>query len=95
MIPRNFRILNPNKSRVNPPAKFAFFLKIRLIFNIFYCFRMFVNKHLHISGMHISKSKRCYNVIPSVHYFYVKTELLAVFQICISVPLRAVFEDKC
>ena len=29
----------------------------------------------------------CYNVIISVHYFYVKTKMLAGFQICISVPL--------
>ena len=27
------------------PVMFAFFLKSRLIFNIFYCFFMFVNKH--------------------------------------------------
>ena len=27
------------------PVKFAFFLKSRLIFNIFFCFCMFVNKH--------------------------------------------------
>ena len=27
------------------PVMFAFFLKSRLIFNIFYCFCMFVNKH--------------------------------------------------
>ena len=47
---------------------------------------MFVNI-LHISGAHISESKRCYNVIPSVHYFYVKTNMLADFQIWISVPL--------
>ena len=51
---------------------------------------MFVNKHdTYLSGVHISKSKRRYNLIPSVHYFYVKTKMLAEFQICISVPLRA------
>ena len=37
--------------------------------------------------MHISESKRCYNVLPLVHYFYVKTKILADFQIFISVPL--------
>ena len=37
--------------------------------------------------MHISESKRFYNVTPSVHYFYVKTQMLADFQICISAPL--------
>ena len=30
--------------------KFAFSLKIRLIFNIFYCFGMFVNKHFTYLG---------------------------------------------
>ena len=58
--------------------KFAFFLKISLLFNIFYCLGMFVSKE--------SKSKSCYYVIPSVH-FYVKTEMLADFQIRISVLL--------
>ena len=43
---------------------------------------MLVN--FHISGVDISESKRCYDVIPSVHYFYVKTKMLADFQICIS-----------
>ena len=71
------------------PVKFAFFSKSRLIFNVFYCFCIFVNKHLQISGLHISERKWCYNVIPSVHCFYVKTKMLADFQICISVPLIA------
>ena len=66
--------------------RIAFFLKIRLIFNIFYCFRMFVNI-LHILDVHISAIKKCYNMIPSVHYFCIETEMLADFQICISVPL--------
>ena len=48
---------------------------------------MFVNNFFKYVGVHISESKRCYNVIPSVHYFHVKTEMLADFQICISVPL--------
>ena len=48
---------------------------------------MFANKHLHIWLIHTSKSKMCYNVIISVHYFYIKTKMLAGFQICISVPL--------
>ena len=40
-----------------------------------------------ISGVHISESKRCYNVvIHLVHYFYAKAEMLTDFQICISVP---------
>ena len=36
------------------PAKFAFCLKISLIFNIFYCFRMFVNKNFTYLGRIIS-----------------------------------------
>ena len=49
---------------------------------------MFVNKHFIILGVHISKSKRCYNAKPSAYYFYVKTKLSVDFRICISVPLR-------
>ena len=41
---------------------------------------------MHISGVHTSESKRCYNVIPSVHYFYVKKKMVTDFEICISVP---------
>ena len=32
-------------------------------------------------------SKRCFNVTSSTYYFHMKTEILADFQICISVPL--------
>ena len=32
----------------NIPVKFVFFLKRRLLFNAFYCFCMFVNKHVAI-----------------------------------------------
>ena len=63
------------------------FLKIRLIFNVFYCFRMFVNKHFTILGR-ACISQKCYDEIPSVHSFYVKTKMLAVFQICITVSLK-------
>ena len=38
--------------------------------------------------VHISESKRCYNVIPSVHYFDEKTKILKDFQTWISVPLN-------
>ena len=38
--------------------------------------------------MHILESRRCYNAIPLVHYFYVKTKMLADFQIRINTPLR-------
>ena len=73
--------------------KFAFFIKIRLIFNKFYFFSVCLSTNiLHISGVHISESKTCCNVMPSVHYFYVKANMLAYFQICISVSLRACYE---
>ena len=68
--------------------KFAFLLKIWLIFNMFYYFGMFVTNILHISGASISESKEYCKVIPSVHYFYVKIKMLADFQICISVHLN-------
>ena len=32
--------------------------------------------------------ERCYNVIPSIHYFYIKTKMFADFQIYISIPLK-------
>ena len=46
--------------------------------------------------MHISETKRFYNVIPSIHYFYAKTKMLADFQICISIPysLKAMFFSR-
>ena len=37
--------------------------------------------------MHISKSKRCFNVKSSTYYFHMKMKILADFQIGISVPL--------
>ena len=67
------------------PIKILNFLKSRLIFNIFYCFWMFVNKIF--SRAHISKSKRCFNVKSSTYYFHIKTKILADFQICNTVIL--------
>ena len=52
---------------------------------------MFVNKHSKISGMHISENKCCYNLIPSIHYFYVNRKILADFQVCLSAPLISDF----
>ena len=40
--------------------------------------------------MHISKSKKCFNVRPLAYYFHMKTKMLADFQICISMPLMEV-----
>ena len=68
--------------------KFVNFLKSRLIFSIFYCFWMFVNKPFTYIMYACIKSKRCFNVKSSTYHFYTKKEILADFQICISVPLK-------
>ena len=65
--------------------KVVFFLKISLLFKIFYCFFIFVNKHFINKGEYISKSKRCYNAKPAAYYFYIRTKILLNFCICISV----------
>ena len=63
--------------------------KSRLIFNIFFCFWMFVNKSFtYLSRALISESKRCFNLKSSTYYFHIKTKISADFQICISVPLK-------
>ena len=36
---------------------------------------------------HVSKSKGCFNAKSLTYYFYMKTNILADFQICISIPL--------
>ena len=50
---------------------------------------MFVNKHFtHLTYiLHILKSKSRFNVKSSTCYFHMKMNILADFQICISVPL--------
>ena len=68
--------------------KIVFFLKSRLLFNIFCCFCMFVNKHFICLGCLYLKTKQYYNGRPSAYCFYVKTKILVGFHICISVPLR-------
>ena len=40
------------------------------------------------SVLQISESKRCYNVIPSVHYFHLITKMSVDLQICIRVPIE-------
>ena len=40
---------------------FTFFSKIRVIFNIFYCFRMFVNKRFTYLRRAYFRSKKYYN----------------------------------
>ena len=84
-IPWKFRDLNSKNSRVLP-AKFVIFLKSRLIFNILYCFWIFVNKTFTYLTF-TSKSIRCFNMKSSAYYFYTKTKIMIDFQIYISVPL--------
>ena len=67
--------------------KFVFFLKYRLIFKIFYCFCMFLNKHFINAGVYISERKQFHNAKPSTYYFYMKTKIPFNFRICIRVPL--------
>ena len=51
---------------------------------------MSVNKRFSlISRTHISKSQRRFNVKSSKYYFHMKTKIMAVFQISISVPLNS------
>ena len=56
------------------------FLKSRLIFILFYCFWIFVNK------LFTYLTWKCFNVKFST-YFHKKTKIVADFQICISAPL--------
>ena len=68
--------------------KFVFFLKSRLIFEIFYCFCMFVKKRFTDTGAYISESKGWYNAKSSAYNFYMRTNVPLNFRICISVPLK-------
>ena len=43
-----------------------------------------------MSRAHILKNKTCFNMKSSTYYFHMETEILADFQICISVPLRKI-----
>ena len=56
------------------------------LFNAFYCFCMFVNKHFTYCGVHISKS-RSY-VKSWAYYFYVTKKISTDFHTCNSVPLK-------
>ena len=87
IIPWKLCVHNLMNFRVICPWSFINVLKSRLIFNIFYCFWMFVNILSRISRAHISKTKRCFNVKSSTYYFHMKTKILVDFQICLSVPL--------
>ena len=50
---------------------------------------MFVNKHFLISGVYISKIKRCYNAKPSAYHFYVKKKISVDFL------HKCTFKEKC
>ena len=63
------------------PVKLVHFLKSRLIFNIFYCFWMLVNKLFVYLTCVCLKSKRFFNMKSSTYYFHMKTKILADFQI--------------
>ena len=72
--------------------KFVSFLKLRVIFNVFYGFWMFANQTFHKSHVRISqKVKGDFNVKSSTYYFHMKTKILADFQTCISVPLKLLY----
>ena len=83
-----FHILNPIYSELFTREVYTF-LKSRLLFNIFYCFCMFVvNKRFMTMVAHNAKSEWYYNAKSWAYYFYVNTKISLDFQICISVPSR-------
>ena len=89
--PQNFAVLILRILEWSLRVKFVNFMKSRLIFNIFYCFWMFVNKHFtYLTRIHISKSKRCYIVQSSAYFPRVKMKLPGDFHICISAPLTVI-----
>ena len=68
--------------------KFVFFLKSRLLFNIFYYFCTFVNKYFIYLECVYLRIKKPHNARHSAYYFHVKTKIMVDFHICVSVPLR-------
>ena len=79
------------------PLKFVFFLKSRLLFNVLYCFCMFVNKHF--ANLKCSYencyNEMCYKVQSAWSYFYTKKNVLQDFHICMSVPLIWTKTSQC
>ena len=65
------------------PVKLVLLLKSRLIFNIFYCFCMFVG-----IGIFLHEILRNKNAKFPGYYFCMNTTIYGDFQICISVPLN-------
>ena len=73
------------------PVKFVFFLKSRLLFNVFYCFCMFVNKHftyLRCANLKAWKVLKC--AICVLLFFMLRR----IFHICISVPLTCYWMSR-
>ena len=69
--------------------KVCIFLQSRLLFNAFYCFCMFVKNISQISQVRISQKMKCVimrNLRDTI--FYMKTNVLQDFLICMSVPLN-------
>ena len=60
--------------------KFEIFSKSRLLFNIFYCYCLFVNKHFIYLGCIFHKNcynaTQCYNAKPLAYYFNVNAKIL-------------------
>ena len=73
------------------PVKFVLFLKSRLIFKIFYCFCMFVNKHFANLRVYSSRILKNKNTKFSGYYFCMDKNILRDFEICISLPLMFCF----
>ena len=75
IISWKFCILNSNHSRVIHPQSLYFSLKCRLLFSVFYCFCMFVNKHF----ANLKCAKKWCDVQSGWYYFLYKDECIARF----------------
>ena len=75
-------------------VKFINFLK-RLIFKTCYCFWMFWNKlTVHVSHVRISQKVKGISTWNLQHITFIWRQILADFQICISVPLSALTDNS-
>ena len=81
LILRNFELF---AREVYTFLKKANFQHILFFLNV--CKQTFHIYHIYHFA-HTSKSKRCFNVKSPAYYFHIKTNTMADFQICISVPL--------
>ena len=65
------------------PVNFEYFFKSRLIFNVFHCFYMFVNKHFaYLKWAYLKKWMKC---VIMRNLLNIKTNVLQDFHIYISV----------